>query len=191
MTSVLALNGRNGYDKQNLLFNAIDQMPRKLESDMIGMLLTDVSRLLRGAFDRKVNAMDLGITPGEARTLVQVAVTEGIKQAEIATRMGIEPMTLSAYLDRLEAMGLVARIPDPADRRAKNVVVTDKADPLITELMSGLREMMNAYTEDLGDDGREVLRANLRILRDSLRRLDPCLAGSSGLRRLYDSRAGR
>jgi DNA-binding MarR family transcriptional regulator len=177
MTSVLALNGRNGYDKQNLLFNAIDQMPRKLESDTIGMLLTDVSRLLRGAFDRKVNAMDLGITPGEARTLVQVAVTEGIKQAEIATRMGIEPMTLSAYLGRLEAMGLVARIPDPADRRAKNVVVTDKADPLITELMSGLREMMNAYTEDLGDDGREVLRANLRILRDSLRRLDPCLAG--------------
>lgn len=55
--------------------------------------------------------------------------------------------------------------------------MTDKADPLITELMSGLREMMNAYTEDLGDDGREVLRANLRILRDSLRRLDPCLAG--------------
>ena len=77
--------------------NAIHQMPRKLESDTIGMLLTDVSRLLRGAFDRKVNAMDLGITPGEARTLVQVAVTEGIKQAEIATRMGIEPMTLSAY----------------------------------------------------------------------------------------------
>ncbi len=152
-------------------------MPRKLESDTIGLLLTDVSRLLRGAFDRKVNAMALGITPGEARTLIQVAVTEGIKQAEIATRMGIEPMTLSAYLDRLEALGLVARVPDPADRRAKNVVITDKADPLLNELMAGLRGMMNAYTEGLGDEGRELLRGNLRILRDNLRRLDPCLAG--------------
>ncbi|HXV32087.1 MAG TPA: MarR family transcriptional regulator [Sinorhizobium sp.] len=152
-------------------------MPTKLESDTIGMLLTDVSRLLRAAFDRKVNAMALGITPGEARALIQVAVTEGIKQAEIATRMGIEPMTLSAYLDRLEALGLVERVPDPADRRAKNVVVTDKADPLLAELMAGLREMMNACTEGLGDEGRELLRANLRILRDNLCRLDTGIAG--------------
>lgn len=151
-------------------------MPFKLESETIGMLLTDVSRLLRGAFDRKVNAMDLGITPGEARTLIQVALTEGIKQAEIATRMGIEPMTLSAYLDRLESLGLVARVPDPADRRAKNVVITDNADPLLTALMAGLREMMNAYTEGLDEAARELLCSNLRILRDNLRRLDPCLA---------------
>lgn len=152
-------------------------MPTKLESETIGMLLTDVSRLLRGAFDRKVNAMDLGITPGEARTLIQVALTEGIKQAEIATRMGIEPMTLSAYLDRLEAMELVARLPDPADRRAKNVVITDKADPLLAELMAGLREMMNAYTEGLDEATRDMLCANLRILRENLRRLDPCVVG--------------
>ncbi len=151
-------------------------MPTKFDSDAIGMLLTDVSRLLRGAFDRKVNAMELGITPGEARALIQVAATEGVKQAEIATRMGIEPMTLSAYLDRLEEMGFVARVPDPADRRAKNVVVTDSADPLLSKLTGGLHEMMNAYTEGLGDEGRELLRANLKILRANLRRLDPCLA---------------
>ncbi|QLL63570.1 MarR family winged helix-turn-helix transcriptional regulator [Sinorhizobium mexicanum] len=157
-------------------------MPRKLESETIGMLLNDVSRLLRGAFDRKVNAMQLGITPGEARTLIQVATTEGIKQAEIATRMGIEPMTLSAYLDRLEALGLVARVPDPADRRAKNVVVSDRADPLIDEMMAGLREMMGGYTEGLGEGGLELLRGNLRVLRDNLRRLDPCLAGKESNR---------
>ncbi|MCK3778405.1 MarR family transcriptional regulator [Ensifer sesbaniae] len=163
-------------------------MPFKLESETIGMLLTDVSRLLRGAFDRKVNAMDLGITPGEARTLIQVALTEGIKQAEIATRMGIEPMTLSAYLDRLEAMGLVARVPDPADRRAKNVVISDKADPLLTELMAGLREMMNAYTAGLDEAAREHLCSNLRILRDNLRRLDPCLAGKETGEKSGDAR---
>lgn len=152
-------------------------MPFKLESETIGMLLTDVSRLLRGAFDRKVNAMDLGITPGEARTLIQAALTEGIKQAEIATRMGIEPMTLSAYLDRLETTGLVARVPDPADRRAKNVIITEKAGPLLNELMTGLREMMDAYTEGLDAEARALLCSNLRILRDNLRQLDPCLAG--------------
>lgn len=164
-------------------------MPFKLESETIGMLLTDVSRLLRGAFDRKVNAMDLGITPGEARALIQAALTEGIKQAEIATRMGIEPMTLSAYLDRLEAMGLVARVPDPADRRAKNVVITEKAEPLLTELMAGLREMMDAYTAGLDEATRAALCGNLRILRDNLRQLDPCLAGKE-MAETSEDRAG-
>ncbi|WP_077968339.1 MarR family winged helix-turn-helix transcriptional regulator [Ensifer adhaerens] len=165
-------------------------MPFKLESETIGMLLTDVSRLLRGAFDRKVNAMDLGITPGEARTLIQVALTEGIKQAEIATRMGIEPMTLSAYLDRLEATGLVARVQDPADRRAKNVVITEKAGPLLNELMTGLREMMNAYTEGLDAEARALLCSNLRILRDNLRHLDPCVAGKETTAEKAEVRVG-
>jgi len=86
-------------------------------------------------------------------------------------------MTLSAYLDRLEANGLVARVPDPADRRAKNVVITEKAGPLFNELMTGLREMMDAYTEGLDSEARALLCSNLRILRDNLRQLDPCLAG--------------
>ncbi|MDY8109361.1 MarR family winged helix-turn-helix transcriptional regulator [Fulvimarina sp. 2208YS6-2-32] len=52
---------------------------------------------------------------------------EGSRQAVLAERMGVEPMTLSAYLDRLENRGLVKRTPDPHDRRAKVINTTAKA----------------------------------------------------------------
>lgn len=147
-------------------------MAVRLETDTIGMLLTDVSRLLRGAFDRRISASGLGVTPGEARALIQVAATEGIKQAEIAVRMGIEPMTLSTYLDRLEALGLVTRIPDPGDRRAKNVVVTDAADPLLTGVKREVRDLMDQVADGLDSEGREALRISLKGLRDNLLDLD-------------------
>jgi DNA-binding MarR family transcriptional regulator len=147
-------------------------MPVRLETDTIGMLLTDVSRLLRGAFDRCINASGLGVTPGEARALIQVAATEGIKQADIAVKMGIEPMTLSAYLDRLQALGLVERVPDPCDRRAKNVVVTGKADPLLLNIRNEVRNLMDQVTAGLDAEGREALRASLKGLRENLQQLD-------------------
>lgn len=147
-------------------------MPVRLETDTIGMLLTDVSRLLRGAFDRCINASGLGVTPGEARALIQVAATEGIKQAEIAVRMGIEPMTLSTYLDRLEGLGLVARVPDPCDRRAKNVVVTSKADTLLLDIRREINGLMDHVTLGLDAQGREALRASLQGLRENLQQLD-------------------
>jgi DNA-binding MarR family transcriptional regulator len=83
-------------------------------------------------------------------------------------------MTLSTYLDRLEAMGLVARIPDPCDRRAKNVVVTSRADPLLLNIRAELRDMMDQVTSGLDADAREALRASLKSLRESLQQLDRC-----------------
>jgi DNA-binding MarR family transcriptional regulator len=147
-------------------------MPVKLESDTIGMLLTDVSRLLRGAFDRRINASDIELTPGEARTLIQVALAGGIKQADIATKLGIEPMTLSAYLDRLEALALVRRIPDPCDRRAKNVVITDDADPALAAIRAEVHDLMEQVTSGLEPSAREMMRLSLQTLRDNLQRID-------------------
>ncbi|MDO9416550.1 MarR family winged helix-turn-helix transcriptional regulator [Pararhizobium sp.] len=153
-------------------------MPARVQSDTIGMLLTDVSRLLRSAFDSRINAADLGITAGEARTLIQVASVAGIKQTDIAARMGIEPMTLSACLDRLEALGLVARLPDPADRRAKNVVVTGKADPLLAAIMREVDAVMSRVTADFDDGARQALQGSLLLLRDNLHDMLGCTLAS-------------
>ncbi|MDQ0318045.1 DNA-binding MarR family transcriptional regulator [Pararhizobium capsulatum DSM 1112] len=147
-------------------------MSVKLESDTIGMLLTDVSRLLRGAFDRRINASGVELTPGEARTLIQVALAGGIKQADIAIKLGIEPMTLSTYLDRLEALELVQRVPDPGDRRAKNVVITDTADLALTAIRTEVRELMEQVTVGLEPAAREMLRSSLQMLRDNLQQID-------------------
>jgi DNA-binding MarR family transcriptional regulator len=112
-------------------------MPSRPETETFGFLVTDVARLMRQEFDRRISEAGLGITPGEARTLSHAARAGSVRQAVLAERMGVEAMTLSAYLDRLEARGFVSRTVDPADRRAKLVHLTGPA----TEVLARIREI--------------------------------------------------
>ncbi len=136
--------------------------------ETIGFLLTDVARLLRQRTERAFEEAGLGLTSGEARTLAFTARFEGLRQAALAERMSVEPMTLVGFLDRLEARGLVERVSDPCDRRAKTVHLTPAATGLVErfrEIARGTREMA---TRDFSEAEVEALRAVLLRLRSNL-----------------------
>lgn len=107
-------------------------MPSRHDDVPFGFLITDTARLLRAEFDRLIAAENIGVTPGEARALVHVAHAGPVRQTILAERMGLEAMTLSTYLDRLEERGLVLREPDPTDRRAKLVQTTPAAEAVLS-----------------------------------------------------------
>lgn len=106
-------------------------MSRSLDPDSFGFLITDLSRLIRAEMDRRVAEAGLGLTPAEARTLAHAARAGAIRQNALAERMGVEPMTLSAFVDRLEGAGLLRRSVDPADRRARLVELTPAGELLL------------------------------------------------------------
>lgn len=143
-------------------------MPSKANPDSLGFVLTETSRLLRAMLERRIAAVGLDVTPAEARALMHVAAAEGARQNVIAERMGVEPMTVCAYLDRLEKLGLVERKPDPKDRRAKNVATTAAADALI----SAVREQSSALYEEiqtgLDAETRQIFLTALKTLRGNL-----------------------
>ena len=66
-------------------------MGTKREKDSLAFLLNSGARLLNSAFERRISEAGLGLTPGEARALLTVAVVDGSKQSDIAARLGIEP----------------------------------------------------------------------------------------------------
>lgn len=108
---------------------------------IITFLLNDLARLMRRHFAEGLADAGLGLTLGEARTLAFVRRLPGRRQTILADYLGVEPMTLVGFLDRLESAGLVSRSPDPADRRAKLVWPTEKAAPAIQcfdELVEGI-----------------------------------------------------
>jgi len=143
-------------------------MSYRAAPESFGFLITDLSRLIRVEFDRRVASSGLGITAGEARTLVHVARNEGERQNVIAERMGIEAMTLSGFIDRLEARELVVRETDPSDRRAKKIFTTEssgEALAAIYELASSLRDQA---LEGVAPPEREVLFEMLRHARGNL-----------------------
>lgn len=143
-------------------------MSPRPDPDALGFVLIDVARMLRSAFERRIATAGLGLTPGEARTLVRIATLEGSRQLDIAQRMGIEPMTLSTYLDRLQSLGLIERRPDPADRRAKLIFTTPAADELITNIRIEQIELMQHVTSGIGEADLEIMRGQLKRLRANL-----------------------
>lgn len=127
----------------------------------IGFLTADVSRLIRRAFERELAASDLPLTVGQARTLAYVVAYQGRRQAVLADRMGIEPMTLVNFLDQLEQAGLVERRPHPTDRRAKAVYPTAAAAAML-EALEGIAARIRARAV-AGLQGRQV-EAMMRAL---------------------------
>lgn len=109
-------------------------MPHNVDPDGFGFLVNDVARLIRADFDRVVAESGLGITPGEARTLAHAARAGLVRQNVLAERMGVEAMTVTGFLDRLEAKQLIQRVVDPGDRRAKLVQVTSSAEDLLAKI---------------------------------------------------------
>ena len=94
-----------------------------------GFLVNDVARLFGRRFSH--NGRRLGLTRAQCRTLARIARHEGINQAGLADLLEIRPMTLVRQIDRMEEAGWIERRPDPADRRARRLFLTDKARPIL------------------------------------------------------------
>lgn len=147
-------------------------MSLRPDPDALGFVLIDVARMLRSAFERRIATAGLGLTPGEARALVHVAALEGSRQLDIAQRMGIEPMTLSTYLDRLQSLGFIERRPDPADRRAKLIFATPAADDVITNIRIEQIDLMQLVTSGIGEADLELVSDRLKRLRANLKAVE-------------------
>lgn len=133
-----------------------------------GFLLTDTSRLFRQYFEKIVAENGLGLTPGEIRALGHVIRFRGSRQAILAERMGVEPMTLSAYLDRLEARKLIDRIMDPNDRRAKLIEPTEEAFRIMRELDPLFDRVFAFAMQGLNEDQVRAAGEVLRMIRGNL-----------------------
>lgn len=136
--------------------------------DTIAFLVGDLARVFRQRFEAALAAEGLEITVGEARTLFHAARRGPVRQNFLAESMGIEPMTLVNFLDRLERHGWILRETDSSDRRAKLVRVTPSAGPLVTRLDAIAARVRAGAAEGLSAREMETLRKTLEKMRDNL-----------------------
>jgi DNA-binding MarR family transcriptional regulator len=66
----------------------------------------------------------LGITGGQASLLWAIRSKPGVGVRELAEGEGVSPPAMSAYVDRLEAAGLVVRRRSESDRRRVELALT-------------------------------------------------------------------
>ncbi len=97
------------------------------------LMIHELAHQIRVSFDRRVK--HLGLTRSQWRVLGIIRRNPGIRQARMAYLMEIEPITLVRLLDRMQKSGWIQRRPDPVDRRANSVVLTDKAKDILSKMM--------------------------------------------------------
>ena len=82
-----------------------------------------VARQLRETSQETLAPWD--ITPAQLRALRMLRRHGIMRLSELSDRLRIAPRSATEVVDALEAQGLVQRRPDPGDRRATLVEVTD------------------------------------------------------------------
>lgn len=136
----------------------------------LALVMHDVSRLLRRRVDKA--AQTLGLTSAQWRVLAFVSRCEGSNQASVADHMDMEPITLSRHLDRMEATGMIERRPDPKDRRAHRLYLTDTG--------RSLRDSFRVVTSDVMDEFAEgISEEELALAIDILARMRANLTGKA------------
>jgi DNA-binding MarR family transcriptional regulator len=136
--------------------------------DSVGFLINDTARLYRRTLDSTLR--DLGMTSLQWRTVARLRREPGMRQSELADLLEVEPITLSRMIDRLADSGMVCRKPDPNDRRAWNLYLTDKTDGLIRQLETEAKQVEDLALAGLSADERQVLGGLVERVRANLSR---------------------
>ncbi len=84
------------------------------------------------------------ITPAQARALGVLARHGAVRLGTLSEHLRIAPRSATEVTDALEERGLVARRPDPADRRATLVALTPRG----SEVVDGVRAARAAEAEE-------------------------------------------
>jgi MarR family transcriptional regulator for hemolysin len=136
-----------------------------------GFLVKDVSRLYTRRFEERAGSLSL--TLPQCKALAYLSKNEGISQKRLAELIEVDPMSLVRMLDRMEADGWVERRSDPEDRRARSLVITEKAKPLIEHIWRLAAETRAEALQGLPDEERSRLIDLLERVHANLLDLKP------------------
>lgn len=122
-----------------------------------------VRRLQVWIFQDFVRALaPFDIRPAQYSVLIVIEANQGLSQADLAQRLGIERARLVRLLDALERRGLTRRRPSPADRRAHALHLTRAGQRDLKRIKALAAGHEARLAERLGAHKREALLAALR-----------------------------
>jgi DNA-binding MarR family transcriptional regulator len=134
------------------------------DEESLAELFWAVARRLRHQSRRTLEPWE--INPGHARALAVLMRHGALRLSTLAEHLHIAPRSTTEVVDGLQERGLVERRPDPEDRRATLVALTDEG----TRVGAAIRAARNAEAErffgDLDEADRADLARILRTLRD-------------------------
>jgi MarR family transcriptional regulator, organic hydroperoxide resistance regulator len=106
-----------------------------------------------------------GLSSAQFDVLATLDHGEGITQQELAERLLVTKGNVCGLIDRMESAGLVERRPDPGDRRANRIYLTDQGRRRLAETEPDRRSLVRQTLGRLDPE-------QLQTLHDLLGRLE-------------------
>lgn len=101
------------------------------------------------------------LTMPRVRLLMAVAAGTGerasTRMSDIALDLGVTARTITTMVDALEREELIERVPDPNDRRAISLVLTEHGEAMIPRLETALNEISAAVMTPLAESDQEAM----------------------------------
>jgi len=143
----------------------------------LGFIFSDISRLARKEFDRRVR--DLHLTRSQWLFLYHLARQPGCTQSELAESLQMERISVSRQADRLEKAGWIERRDNQKDGRAYHLHLTPKAERLALRLSVLAGRLREDYLSGLPAARRtalvnDLLQVKTNLLQMEAKARSPC-----------------
>lgn len=120
-------------------------------------------QVVLGRINQALAEHDLTFSRYEALALLSFARNQSMGMARVGERLQVHPTSVTSTIDRLERDGLVARAPNPQDRRSTLVGLTpsgaealDKATASLEAIRWGMGEIDDVHLAKLSAGLRHV-----------------------------------
>ena len=131
----------------------------------IGQLLRDAFRRFEEELAAALAAPreQLGLRPVHDAVLAYLD-RDGTRASVLADRARLSRQAITQLVDELEERGVVVRLPDPADGRAKIIRYTPEALKIFDASRQAIAALERRWTSELGPRKYAALRAGLEQL---------------------------
>lgn len=134
-------------------------------------VLINIRKILRSInLESKKIQKEFGISIPQLMCLDYLGELDDYKttQGNIAKYMNLNSSTMSGIIDRLEAKGFVARLPNPNDKRTIFISLTSKGEKLLGTSPQLLHKRLSSRLEKLPKEKVKQINEALEVLVDSL-----------------------
>ncbi len=136
------------------------------DTELIDAVL-GASRALVAVAARSLTTVADDVTLPQYRALVELAARGPLRLADLATGLGVDRSSATRMAERLVRKGLIDREPDPADRRAVRIALSETGGALITEVTRRRREEITRIVERMPTAHRRAVLGALRAFADA------------------------
>ena len=138
-------------------------------AELVERLLT-VTHGIRRRHNAELASYDLSVPRG--RLLMAMHQLEQPKMSELAASLDLNARTITTAVDTLEREGILERRPDPTDRRATRILLTDAGRGQIAEWQEFQQRLAESAMAALSAAERRTLKQLLDKIGDGLGSLE-------------------